>query len=54
MESDALISTMLNAVDAEQSRATMETDRASDCRIEGGFLVAAFGRMLFRRNTASL
>lgn len=34
MESDALISTMLNAVDAEQSRATMETDRASDRRCD--------------------
>jgi hypothetical protein len=27
VESDALIKTMLNAVDAENSRATMETDR---------------------------
>ena len=52
MKSDALINEMLAAVDAEKSRATMETDRAFSRRREGKVttnVIGDSGRLLLDR-----
>jgi len=50
MKSDALINEMLAAVDAEKSRATMETDRACSRRKETKKKTSwAMGRLLLDR-----